>query len=108
MDALVPHLTRLYQDSSTDKIGPGSTMVIDRMAANIRANPQAHVDVLIEAGLLRRNNGAPQWLMVAQPVPPHNHKWRVIWATVDTVRIQCACNSWREIGSTLPLEIPDE
>lgn len=83
----------------------------------ILANPQAHIDALVEAGVLApvANDRVMPGLVAYAVVPPHEHEW---WLhglhlvepprplTEGTVTVQCACGARRTIPNRLPIEVP--
>ena len=107
-----------------------------RIASGIIANPQAHIDALVEAGVLKQittdhygnfnGPGRPCYAIV-QPKPPHVHDWRisgetlvqertyakqqgwVITTQVDwaMIPLKCACGESRWMVNKLPIEVPD-
>jgi hypothetical protein len=108
---LYDHLVKLVEPNR-DKASPESII-----ANLIIADPQVHVDVLVQAGLLERVGsesdlkvgGRPVYQVVV-PEPPHVHEWGV--AHVDdervTVTVNCPCGEWRQdIVNKLPIEVPE-
>lgn len=112
-DSLTDHFYAMYNS------GYQATAI----ANAIRRNPQAHIDALAEAGVLRSHpefwieNGeigttdAPVMYRVVQP---HVHEWQVIeihsleGVVQPGVIIACRdCGSRMLISNRLPIEIPD-
>jgi hypothetical protein len=48
----------------------------DFWAQGIVEDPQAHIDALVEAGVLRRSGIGTDYYFVVPPEPPHDHNWR--------------------------------
>lgn len=88
------------------------------VASVLMRDPQAHVDALVEAGVLKFGPVNPDlrpMYHVVQPEPPHDHSWRVAM-TVDNVnahvstavRLIChACHTTRDVANRIPIEAPD-
>ena len=60
----------------------------EQMAARILADPQGHVDALVEAGVLRLENHTTLYTVI-QPKPPHEHRWEVETASESSVMLVC-------------------
>ena len=78
----------------------------------ILADPQAHVDALVAAGVLEKepfmvNNH--QAYRVVQPEPPHVHKWTVAkieeYHTGNLLIIICECGDWKRVQNEVPIEV---
>ena len=85
----------------------------EQAAARILADPQGHVDALVEAGVLRLENHTTLYTVI-QPKPAHQHEWRVamdvdnVNAHVSTtVRLIChECHATHDVTNRLPIESP--
>lgn len=85
----------------------------DAYARGIIADPQAHIDALVEAGVLadRRQDVLDiDWYTVAQPAS-HDHAWHVDPYTrsvdPDKVILACEeCDTTLVVANRLPIEIP--
>lgn len=80
--------------------------------AAIKADPQAHIDALVEAGVLekacRTYQGVPEFVYLL--VQPHKHEWRVKDQVIKngTVLVYCAtCPPNALTHNRLPIEVPD-
>ena len=85
-----------------------------RVADLIRKDPQAHIDALVEAGVLRATNRLRNRYMVLSPDPPHDHEWWGVTCctnrrgTAETVYVECACGESRAaVPNRLPIEVPE-
>lgn len=92
------------------------------VACGILEDPQAHIDALLEAGVLefaktenRLASHGPNMTVllyaVVQPEPPHEHSWQVVECIPDHVgqriKIACfGCRAERLVSKDLPIEIP--
>jgi hypothetical protein len=69
------------------------------MAEHLLANPQAHVDALVEAGVLKKqwNMGYEEnkWYIVVKPEPPHTHVWQFEGAGEYWCNLICQCGEHR-------------
>lgn len=70
------------------------------LAASIVANPQAHIDALVEAGVLE-----PTALGNYAIVQPHVHEWRVV-SLYNPCDIYCECGARAQAPNRLPIEVP--
>ena len=96
-------------------IGPGQTFTDPcfKVAHGITDDPQAHIDALVEAGVLVDNDPGmhgvfKHWYTVAAP---HAHEWRVCWVgnTDTAVQVQCKnCGERTLVTNRLPIEVPDD
>ena len=96
---------------------PGAAMKVDEhIASAIIANPQAHVDALVEAGVLELcGKGTPvPGLTVAESVyrvvQPHKHEWRVLCVNANPawINVRCDCGEIRRsVPNRLPIEVPE-
>jgi hypothetical protein len=87
-----------------------------RLADSIRKDPQAHIDALVEAGVLQ-HFPMPSTLKflyysVVEPKPPHVHDWAVSLITfapgVQVLDLVCSgCPETRHVPNKLPIEVPE-
>ena len=100
-------------------IGPGQTFTDPcfKVAHGITDDPQAHIDALVEAGVLERLGtwGAEpsgRHITAYGVVQPHVHDWRVIGPTqadsVSQVLVGCGCGNKHWVLNRLPIEVPDD
>jgi hypothetical protein len=72
------------------------------VAEAIIADPQAHVDALVAAGVLERFitvfDEVDRWYKVVNQKPPHVHVWRGL--------VRCECGKRCDVPPTLPIEGP--
>ena len=88
----------------------------------IERDPQAHIDALVDAGVLRRHSvegeqigyhGSPSEAWTERPVyevvQPHVHEWRVDLAAPERQKVHavCACGALRALPNLLPIEVPE-
>jgi len=82
---------------------------IDYIADGILSDPQAHIDALVEAGVLRR--GTSRAYYVVAPERLHVHEWKVsAWTPVldNDVSLMCVgCGGVRWVANRLPIEVPE-
>lgn len=115
--------TAIYNHLNELTMAPGDASWMAKVPKGILADPQAHIDALVEAGVLERAsvvtyvnnpNGIgqtirPGYLVVA----PHVHEWRVSDTEPvrsDDVRLFCAdhhCSEARYVPNRLPIEVPE-
>ena len=79
-------------------------------ARGIIANPQAHIDALVEAGVLKHHQWERGGLPYYTVVQPHKHEWRADAQRVmnGTVEIYCAsCPPNVFTHNRLPIEVPE-
>jgi hypothetical protein len=86
------------------------------MADAIRADPQAHIDALVAAGVLALHPASSSynpWYVIVQPERPHVHGWRVLACTTTTgetagtVYLNCPCGASHTTANRLPIEVPE-
>lgn len=101
-DPLTEHLASLVTET------PYATR---QQADAIRKDPQAHIDALVEAGVLRPTPGSTRGsYQVVQPEPPHEHRWGVLddGGRGRLLPITCVrCGAKRHVTRTLPIEVPE-
>lgn len=95
------------------RLGPSGVYMV---AQAILANPQDHIDALVEAGALQQRtltNG--YWFKdvatVYAVVQPHKHEWRVDGSysssLMPTLFLRCTgCGDFCEVENRLPIEVP--
>jgi hypothetical protein len=100
------HLADLYARPSRSGLRS-----VDNLADAILADPQAHIDALVEAGVLRASNTDRPEAAYYEVVAPHVHEWRVSFdapPVPDMIDIRCGCGRIRSIPNRLPIKAPDE
>jgi len=118
-DALCQHLRDLWWENGVS--GPVSGRIERGQTDAILADPLAHVDALVKAGVLEERGlpyrfngqydqmGAYPWFSVVQPEPPHEHEWRVVGITGAELRFECqagGCRENRYVPNKLPIVVP--
>jgi len=106
--------TVLADHLETVRDGDGG-YTIGQVAEAIIADPQAHVDALVAAGVLNRylRTAVAPYYVVVQP-KPHVHDWKVLskgrgfHMTVDLICNTGDCDERRTVPNRLPIEPPDE
>jgi hypothetical protein len=87
----------------------------ERIAEHILADPQAHVDTLVEAGVLKEGPFNPDlrpMYHVVQPEPPHEHSFNAVKEVIrvsgnrTVLVLLCACGSTVRIPNELPVKDP--
>jgi hypothetical protein len=122
-DPVTPYV-RLASRLGGDYTGDGWASVT-AIARRIIANPQAHIDALAEAGVLRRRRGhlceftGTQTIEIGESdisefllvVAPHVHEWRVerayVASSMPTLFVSCDCGHEREVPNRLPIDVPE-
>ena len=110
LDVLADYLRMAWWESGAR--GPVNGEIERAQAASILADPQAHFDALVEAGVAERDHLCGEVYRIVGPEPPpHEHHWRVIGPTQadrsDTVLIGCrGCSLRHWVENELPLQIP--
>lgn len=87
----------------------------DHVAETIAADPQAHIDALVEAGVLEKQPDAFIDPLIKGPayvvVQPHKHEWQVrVWTgsrRPTTLDVECDCGESRLVPNRLPIEVPE-
>ena len=100
---LVRHLRDLVSRSAEVRASPLPLTTEERIASGVIANPQAHIDALVEAGVLKQittdhygnfnGPGRPCYAIV-QPKPPHVHDWRISGETLVQERTYAKRQGW--------------
>lgn len=105
------HLRDLWREHIPPEVGEFD------QAKHILADPQGHIDALVEAGVLERLGtwGAEpsgRHITAYGVVQPHVHDWRVIGPTqadsVSQVLVGCGCGNKHWVLNRLPIEVPDD
>lgn len=97
--------TGLTMSTRTD--GPGMVLSV--------SDPQAHINALVEAGVLERDPESLDYGMGNMRrrytvVQPHKHEWHVAVdqpVRNDSVIVDCDCGDWRRVPNRLPIQVPD-
>lgn len=103
----------------------GSPILLSFVSEGILANPQAHIDALVEAGVLARGF-EPKTYMGGTPPPdgivpfdtvisyrvvqPHVHEWRLtheLPLMSGFFAVVCDCGAWHKVPNRLPIEVPE-
>lgn len=79
--------------------------VSDWTAKGIIGDPQAHIDALVAAGVLKVGFTRDSYHVV-QLEPPHVHDWRVRGYFTTGVDLRCECGETRRVPNRLPIEVP--
>lgn len=117
---------RLHMHLGQIGFGTDAAWSVETQASTILANPQAHIDALVEAGVLERDEA---WVpvpgrtinefqvryRVVRSKPPHVHDWRVnvrpmIEPSTGMVSLVCTdtdCTVRWEVPNRLPIEVPE-
>lgn len=119
-ELLAGHLWRIRRGFPSER--GGWSPVDEEAAKGIIADPQAHIDALVEARVLaptdRVNSSGPYvgWPAEYEVVHPHVHEWRVVGPTkadsAGTVLIACdlgpsPCGTRLWVLNRLPIEVPE-
>jgi hypothetical protein len=118
MDDQLNHLATHIREHVPDQVRTG-LFTSGELAQAILANPQAHIDALVEAGVLIHVKELPDptaewesWYQVAQP---HVHRWKVTGGPYQghgpndqmPLELWCPCGRLTYVGNALPVEIPE-
>lgn len=78
------------------------------MARGILADPQAHIDALVEAGVVTRiaATGTLGLRILYEVVSPHTHEWRVV-SLYNPCDLSCECGARAQAPNRLPIEVPE-
>lgn len=99
---------RLLAPYASQNLSPENPLFgfADEIAKGIIAEPQAHIDALVEAGVLRHDHGLDHHLYAV--VKPHVHDWCVSQSvTPALVVLHCyGCDTGVGVPNRLPIEIP--